>query len=222
MSVGGIKERFETAVPGEQIDHAKKLNVLIIRTTDLLFLIRQFEDISDNKQKFLEILRSGGGWLQVTPTGYQVISSAEQTNVTKLETFRDVFMAKKPFVCPINAYTLNERLVIQHGTFPCPGDISIPFEENLTALATETDSKPDFGNHLWEIRIENDPPDLRKKILRKLHRMNMNRATLYPGLDGFAQSLEILLMGFPEILIPDREWAKAMKDGSRRPRGVRV
>src|SRR4030095_10101640 len=47
MSVAGIKERFETTVPTEQIDHAKKLNVLIIRTIDLLFLIRQFEDIAD-------------------------------------------------------------------------------------------------------------------------------------------------------------------------------
>jgi hypothetical protein len=61
MSVAGIKERFETTVPGEQIDHAKKLHVLIIRTIDLLFLIRQFEDKSNKKQKLLKILRSGGG-----------------------------------------------------------------------------------------------------------------------------------------------------------------
>jgi hypothetical protein len=131
-------------------------------------------------------------------------------NVMELETFRDVFMAKKPFVCPINAYRLNERLVIQQGTFLCPGDISKSFEENLTALAPIRDSKADFEDHLWEIRIKKDPPDLRKKILRKLHRMNMNRATLYPGLDGFAQSLDITLMGFPEILVPDREWERAM------------
>ena len=75
MSVAGIKERSETTVPGEQIDHARKLNVVIIRTIDLLFLIRQFEDIPNKKEKFLEILRSGGGWLQVTPTDYQVVSS---------------------------------------------------------------------------------------------------------------------------------------------------
>lgn len=75
MSVTGIKERFETTVPGEQIDHAKKLNVLIIRTIDLLFLVRQFEDIPNRKEKFLEILRSGGGWLRVAATDYQVVSS---------------------------------------------------------------------------------------------------------------------------------------------------
>jgi hypothetical protein len=75
MSVGGIKERFETTVPGEQIDHAKKLNVLIIRTIDLLFIIRQFEDIPNKTEKFLELLRGGGGWLKATPTDYQIISS---------------------------------------------------------------------------------------------------------------------------------------------------
>lgn len=75
MSVAGIKERSETTVPGEQIDHARKLNVLIIRTIDLLFLIRQFEDIHIKKEKFLKILWSGGGWLQVTLTDYQLVSS---------------------------------------------------------------------------------------------------------------------------------------------------
>ncbi len=81
MSVSGIKERSETTVPNEQIDHAKKLNVLIIRTIDLLFLVHQSEDIPDKQQKILEILGSGGGWLRVTRTEYQVISSAEQMKV---------------------------------------------------------------------------------------------------------------------------------------------
>jgi hypothetical protein len=76
MSVSGIKERSETTVPREQIDHAKRQNVLIIRTIDLLYLIRQLEDDPGRKEKFLEIVRSGGGWLRVTPTAYQVLSAA--------------------------------------------------------------------------------------------------------------------------------------------------
>ena len=79
MSVAGIKERFETTVPSEQIDHAKRQNVLIIRTIDLLYLIRQLEDDIDRKEKFLEIMRSGGGWLRVTPTASHILSAAEQT-----------------------------------------------------------------------------------------------------------------------------------------------
>jgi hypothetical protein len=35
--------------------------IIIVRTIDLLFLIRQFEDRTERKEKFLEILGSGGG-----------------------------------------------------------------------------------------------------------------------------------------------------------------
>ncbi len=81
MSVDGINERSKTAVPTEQIEHAKRLNVLVIRTIDLLYLIRQLEDRPDKMEKCLEILTAGGGWLRAAPRDYQVISSAEQINV---------------------------------------------------------------------------------------------------------------------------------------------
>lgn len=126
-------------------------------------------------------------------------------NVMVHKTFRAVFMVSQPFVCPINAYSLNERLVIQQGTFLCPGDISKTFEENLAALAPVDNSKPDLGDDVWEIRID-ATLDERKNILRHLHRMNMNEATLYPGLDGFARSLETLVIIFPEMFRPEPDW----------------
>jgi hypothetical protein len=119
----------------------------------------------------------------------------------KYDTFRRVFMVERSFVCPINSYGLNDRLIIQQGTFLCPGDISKSFEENLASLA----SRRDFGEALWEIRIEADLEE-RKNILRHLHRMNMNQATLYPGLGGFARSLETFMIIFPQTLRPDPDW----------------
>ena len=50
-------------------------------------------------------------------------------------------------------------------------------------------------------------PSLRKQIMQRLQRMNLNRATLFPGLDGFSQSLEMLMV-FPHILVPDPEWER--------------
>jgi hypothetical protein len=47
-----------------------------------------------------------------------------------------------------------------------------------------------------------DDPNFRLDILQRLYRMNMNRATLFPGLVGFAESLRTLL-AFPKILRPD-------------------
>ncbi|HEY1375084.1 MAG TPA: FRG domain-containing protein [Candidatus Binatia bacterium] len=127
-------------------------------------------------------------------------------NVIQRETFRDAFQSGKRFVFPINPYRLNERLVLQQGLFLCPGDISSSFEANLEALAGDRSGKKDFSGNLIKFIIKNDP-QLRKTIMQRLQRMNLNRATLFPGLDGFSQSLEMLMV-FPHILVPDPEWEK--------------
>lgn len=132
----------------------------------------------------------------------------EERNVTQENTFQEVFRRKDPlqFVYPVNPFRQPERSVIQQGIFLCPGDISIPFEENLEFLA-DRNSKQNFVK--IEIRADLEQ---RKDILRRLHRMNMNRATFFPGLDGFGQSLRTLLV-IPEILAPFEQ-----TDHSTRPR----
>ncbi len=125
-------------------------------------------------------------------------------NVTNKETFRAAFQSNRQFVFPINPYRLNERLVIQQGLFLCPGDVSSSFEANLAALAQDNGSKKDFSGSLIKYTIKNDS-QLRKQIIQRFQRMNMNRATLFPGLDGFSQSLEMLMV-FPHILVPDPGW----------------
>lgn len=116
-------------------------------------------------------------------------------NVTQKDTFHKTFRREEPskFVYPLNPFRLAERSVIQQGIFLCPGDISIPFEENLEFL-DDRSSKDKFV----KIEIKTDL-EQRKNILRRLHRMNMNRATLFPGIEGFGQSLKTLLV-IPQIL----------------------
>ena len=128
----------------------------------------------------------------------------EDPNVTSKNTFREAFQSEKKFVFPINPYRLNERLVIQQGLFLCPGDLSSSFEANLEALAGDKGGKKDFSGSLIKYTIEDDA-QLRKRIMQRLQRMNMNRATLFPGLDGFSQSLEMLMV-FPHILVADPGW----------------
>jgi hypothetical protein len=111
--------------------------------------------------------------------------------------FEEVFDRTPPIalVSPVNPFRLNERLVIQQGIFLCPGDVSRSFEENL---ATVLPRPP--HDALLQFIVE-DSADLRKEILRHLQRMNMNSATLFPGLDGFAKSLNTLV-AFPDIIPP--------------------
>lgn len=118
-------------------------------------------------------------------------------NIRKKATFDSIFSSHPPIALalPVKPYRLNERLIIQQGTFLCPGDISRPFDENLSALFL----KPDSQSNLIKIVIEDDS-ELRQDILKNLNRMNLNAATLYPGLAGFAQSLRTIMIQ-PEILI---------------------
>lgn len=125
-------------------------------------------------------------------------------NARKFETYKSVFMQKERFVIMMNSFRLNDRLVIQQGTFLCPGDITISFEDNLMGLLGDSGPGTDFDGKLAKIIVQDDS-DLRTDIVQKLHRMNMNRATLFPGLDGFAKSLTTLL-AIPEILVPGESW----------------
>ncbi len=94
--------------------------------------------------------------------------------------FRDSFLTGRiAIVYPVNPFRLNERLTIQQGLFLCPGDVTKTFAENLSSI-------PGYENNVRQISIASDA---RKPLLMALHRANMNRATLFPGIDGFAQSL---------------------------------
>lgn len=56
-----------------QINHAKKMRVLIIRTLDLLELLRLLYDKKINLNKILNILIKEHGWLKVKQDGYEII-----------------------------------------------------------------------------------------------------------------------------------------------------
>ncbi len=94
--------------------------------------------------------------------------------------FRNVFLRGRPrFVSPVAPFRLNERLTIQQGLFLCPGDVTQTFDANLTAM-------PGHVDNVKRILIGRDA---RRKLLAALLRANLSRATLFPGLDGFAVSL---------------------------------
>lgn len=73
MSIIEIDKRLKTKVPNEHIKHAKNLNVLIVRTIDLLFLMRHLENKPDKKDELMRIIESCGGWLKATPESYEIV-----------------------------------------------------------------------------------------------------------------------------------------------------
>jgi len=100
--------------------------------------------------------------------------------------------APKKLVHAVNPYRLNERLTIQQGLFLFPGDLGCSFMDNYNETIS---SKPDL------IKFEiNASLEIRKSFLKNLHRMNISRATLFPGLVGYANSMRSKF-AFPELLI---------------------
>jgi FRG domain len=109
-------------------------------------------------------------------------------NVKDWPTFEGVFKQNHNVVVNVSAFRLNERLLVQQGTFLVPGNVTVPFEDNLSEVLEDI-KKPEA---LVKFNVSANR-DTKQDILRKLHEMNIGRATLFPGLDGFAQSLDQLL-----------------------------
>jgi FRG domain-containing protein len=94
--------------------------------------------------------------------------------------------SEKPVIVKINSLKTNERMAAQQGIFLC----------KLFHRAT-------FNQILMSMIIKPDPPDwpvVRKievgrnhriKFLKTLRAMNIHRASLFPGLDGFGRSLKL-------------------------------
>lgn len=96
-----------------------------------------------------------------------------------------LFKIEKPGLWTMNSLRLSNRLSVQQGAFLVPLDITRSFMDNLCAIAP----KHMDANNLAIYRIALNIEHL-KECLKELHRMNLTRATLYPGLDGLAQSFE--------------------------------
>jgi len=84
---------------------------------------------------------------------------------------------------PLNPFRLNERLRIQKGVFLVPGNLTKSYMENLESL-------PESDNEDNAIKLVLSP-SIRAEALESLFYMNISRTSLFPGLDGYAQSLGV-------------------------------
>lgn len=102
------------------------------------------------------------------------------------DTWKAVFWRRdrRQFVLPVNPYRLDPRLVLQQGIFLCPGNVAAPFMDNLEGMLRRSGARGRVRRF-----VVNGTGEIRRQLLERLWRMNMNTATLFPGLDGFAESL---------------------------------
>jgi hypothetical protein len=95
------------------------------------------------------------------------------------------------FVAPVQPFLMHERLASQQGMFLCPASLKLPFDIlisqpknfSLLVIPEEPKVKDSFARKLMF------PLNERANMLRELSRMNINSASLFPGLDGYARSI---------------------------------
>ena len=71
--------------------------------------------------------------------------------------------------------TMNQRLVVQHGTFVMPGVLDVPVEQLVPTNAV--------------VKFVLDVKRVRDPAMAELYNMNIGNASLFPGLEGLARSL---------------------------------
>jgi hypothetical protein len=136
------------------------------------------------------------GWINeaydnMAPGGYRELYQNNRSGVFN-ELFKIVLNDRSPKVHLLNPYEMPARLSRQNGGMLVPTDITSSFYKNLSAMRRCSLPKP------WMIKqkLSFGSVELKEAILN-LRRMNLLASTLFPGIDGFASSLR-MLMTIPE------------------------
>jgi hypothetical protein len=129
---------------------------------------------------------------------------------------------------------LNERVAIQKGLFLFPCNITRSFEYNLcksfgfpfealdSSNATPAKTE-DFGPTVSNVDMEigvvkiNLPRQIHKDALLDLYSMNIDAASLFPGLDGFARSLSSIHQPVSVSIVKNRQSATSTAPSSDVP-----
>ena len=107
----------------------------------------------------------------------------QNNNLINEKLFEKIFYQNnRNLVFPVEPFRMNRRYSLQQSIFVSTGTSAEPFMSQLDFLGEEIEKvviKIELSS-LWQ-----------KEVLRDLQRMNLNRASLFPDLDGYAASLRL-------------------------------
>lgn len=107
----------------------------------------------------------------------------DNKNMVNEQLFETIFFDnQRSFIFPVEPFRMNRRYSLQQSIFVSTANSYEPFMQQLNFIGTELNKAV--------IKIEL-PATLQKEVIRDLQRMNLNRASLFPDLDGYAASLRL-------------------------------
>jgi hypothetical protein len=150
------------------------------------FAVKDGQTIENDKRTPHVIWCFRAEWLEHQAASKVGREKVEARNKARNDSsFDELYQNKQDekFILHDNPLRLNERLSIQQGIFLCPATVGSSFLSNVKSME-EWDSK----NNICKIVLDLEPEKL-IQFARKLRRMNISSAALFPGLDGFCRSL---------------------------------
>jgi hypothetical protein len=107
----------------------------------------------------------------------------ESRNGINEKLFEKIFIQNNcSLVFPVEPFRMNRRYSLQQSIFVSTGNSFEPFMKQLEFLGA------DLTRAVIKMEL---PAQHQKEVLRDLQRMNLNRASLFPDLDGYASSLRL-------------------------------
>jgi hypothetical protein len=104
-------------------------------------------------------------------------------NLINENLFEKIFFSnEQKLVFPVEPFRMNRRYSLQQSVFLSTGTSSDPFMDQLNFLGE------DMEKAVVKLEI---PSSDKKQALRELQQMNINRASLFPDIDGYALSLRL-------------------------------
>jgi hypothetical protein len=145
----------------------------------------------------LQELKNGIKIYGINPTAsHPIIFDAYEKEVCELI---DNHSKEKRFVIPVEPQLLNERIHIQQGLFLINGSFLSKFDDilfqTLSVDKTQKVNKKVLDVKTTEIEevtifkiVIN--ASIKKDLIKELYKMNISRETIYPGIEGFSQSIK--------------------------------
>jgi hypothetical protein len=151
-------------------------------------------DYNRIKSNSVEILAIKRDWfddaLPVKKYGRRIKLLINRIKANDYQAFKELFIIgsdeKNDFVYPVIPYDLNQRITIQQGLFLCPTNVGETFKSNFIKMIENTGKEK--NGEIFTITIQVDSTDMIKELFYEIYRMNIYSATIYPGLEGYAQS----------------------------------
>lgn len=144
-------------------------------------------------------------WLTRIMEKWSVKASGRKKRFADLATYRDgkafreLFLKRDPkLVLSASPFRRNQRLEIQSGIFLCPGNVELPLMALLRNLEgkDKDEKRENYEKNVLKIPIA---AGKRNALLRGLDQAGISHASLFPGLDGFAESLRTKVLLFEHL-----------------------